>query len=248
MDKVTLSDFRSSLARLKETDSDYTIVGGLAVGQWGEALLTPDERRSFSLPIRSKDIDIRASKDVTMMLLRNLKEEGAIPSTIVKRIPKDPRMSFPSVAIPVRLIREKGELRTTVEGLTGLPLLDQQTPLGIKWYGSRIPYGDLYLLDPCSLLVCKLNALHTRPPGESGNDKVHAEILSLVIPRFIAKALHRHREQGDPYHPGADATHMLSFLERDPWDALLPPEQKNAVVDACEQFRPKAPDDVGTPG
>lgn len=247
MDQVTLADFRSSLERLKETDSDYTVIGGLAVGQWAEALLSPDERRSFSLPIRSKDIDIRASKDVTMMLLRNLKEEGATLSTIIKRIPKDPTMSFPSVSVPIRLIRESGELSTTVEGLTGLPLLDRQTSLGIKWYGSRIPYGELYLLDPCSLLVCKLNALQTRPPGESENDKVHAEILSLIIPRFIAKALKRHHEKGDPYHPGADATHLLSFLQRDPWAGLLPLEQKNAVVDACVQVQASPPKDAGIP-
>jgi len=73
------------------------------------------------------------SKDVTMMSLRNLKEEGATPSTIIKRIPKDSTMSFPSVSVPVRLLGETGELSTTVEGLTGLPLLDQQTSLGIKW-------------------------------------------------------------------------------------------------------------------
>jgi len=58
--------------------------------------------------------------------------------------------------------------------------------------------------------------LHTRPPGESENDKVHAEILSLVIPRFIAKALHRHREQGDPYHPEFMGTEkIIEIIERE---------------------------------
>lgn len=108
--------------------------------------------------------------------------------------------------------------------------------------------GDLYLLDPCSLLICKLNALHARTPGESENDKVHAEILSLVIPRFIAKAPQRHCEKGDPSHPGADATHLLSFLQQNPWDALLPPEQKNAVVEACAQAQITSPNGAGIPG
>jgi hypothetical protein len=97
------------------------------------------------------------------------------------------------------------------------------------------------------LLGCILNALQTRPPGESENDKVHAEILSLIIPRFIAKALQRHCEKGDPYHPGADAIHLISFLERDPCDALLPLEQNNAVVDACAQVQTPAPTTRGSP-
>lgn len=247
-DLVTLADFRSSLAELSALEAEYAIIGGLAVGQWAEALLLPAEKRFFAIPIRSKDIDLRSSKDVATAFVLALKASGARPKTLVKRNPKDWSKAFPSIAIPVTLTRGTETVETTVEALSALPLLDQFVDGEIIFHGTALRYGDLYLLDPCSLLVCKLNALQTRPPGESENDKVHAEILSLIIPRFISKALQRHREKGDPYHPGADATHLLSFLQRPPWDALLPLEQKNAVVDACAQVQTPAPNDAGITG
>ncbi|WAC19558.1 hypothetical protein OVA24_20245 [Luteolibacter sp. SL250] len=233
---VSLADFSLALARLQETETRYCVVGGLAVGQWAEILLPPSLRKEFPLPVRSKDIDLRAEKSDAMMFVRNLKDAGAKPGIVIKRIPKDGERSFPSIAVPLTLPATSsigGDTPTTIEALSGLPLLDEPGPFGtILHHGTPLRYGDIYLLDPCSLLVCKLNALHTRPPGESENDKIHARILSFVIPRFISKALRRYKDGKDSYHPGKDASRLASFLRKDPWQGLIPEEERRRVLES----------------
>ena len=128
---VTLRDFKPALEAMLETESKYCLVGGLAVGQWAEALLAPVTREQFELPVRSKDIDIRASKSDAMMFVKNLQERGASPQTICKRVPKDVTKAFPSVAIPIQLRDSDGVIKhTTVEALSAMPLLDEIHPDG----------------------------------------------------------------------------------------------------------------------
>jgi hypothetical protein len=67
--QITLEDFLPALEALLETETEYCLVGGLAVGVWAEVFLTPIEKTRFELPIRSKDIDIRAAKADAMMFL-----------------------------------------------------------------------------------------------------------------------------------------------------------------------------------
>lgn len=232
---MTLRDFKPALEAMLETESVYCLVGGLAVGQWAEALLAPSTREQFELPIRSKDIDIRASKSDAMMFVKNLQERGATAQTICKRIPKDPTTSFPSIAIPIQLRDPDGVIiSTTVEALSGMPLLDSTLPDGrVSIQGSPMRYGQIYLLDPCSLLICKLNAIHTRPPGESDNDSKHATILSLVIPSFIQRTLDRLNSKKDKYHPFKDSERLAGFLTKEPWSGLIPQKEKERVLKAC---------------
>lgn len=230
--QVTLQDFRPALEAMLETESDYALVGGLAVGVWAELFLSSAERDRFQLPIRSKDIDIRAAKSDAMMLLKNLKERGSRIGVICKRMPKDPTQSFPAVAISIHL--PDSGIQTTLEALTGMPALDTALPDGtVETHGTTLRYDKLQVLDPCSLMICKLNALLTRPAGESDNDRKHATILSLVIPRFIQRALERHQTQQDPYHPGIDARRLAGFLKSEPWASLIPAQERNAILEAC---------------
>lgn len=232
---LTLRDFKPALEAMLETESKYCLVGGLAVGQWAEALLAPSIRERFDLPVRSKDIDIRASKSDAMMFVKNLQERGASPQTICKRVPKDATKAFPSIAIPIQLRDSDGVIKsTTVEALSGMPLLDTTLPDGrVSNHGTPMRYGKIYLLDPCSLLICKLNAIHTRPPGESDNDGKHATILSLVIPRFIQRTLDRLTSKKDKYHPFTDSERLAGFLNKEPWSGLIPLDEKERVLKSC---------------
>jgi hypothetical protein len=229
---ITLNDFRPALEAMLETESEYTLVNGLAVGVWAEVFLSQSERDRFDLPIRSKDIDIRAAKSDAMMLLKNLKERGSQIGTICKRTPKDTTQSFPAIAVPIQL--PGSGMMTTVEALSGMPTLDTALPDGtVETHGTTLRFDKLQVLDPCSLMICKLNALNTRPAGQSDNDSKHATILSLVIPRFIQRALERHQSLHDPYHPGIDARRLAGFLKKDPWAKLIPKEERRALLDAC---------------
>lgn len=230
--RVTLQDFLPALEALRETESDYCLVGGLAVGAWAEVFLTSGERTLFDLPIRSKDIDIRAAKADAMMFLRNLRDEGCKIGTICKRTPKDATQSFPAIAVPIEL--PFSGIKTTVEALSGMPTLDKAVNDVIVTHGTALRYGNIQVLDPCSLMICKLNAIHTRPAGESDNDRKHATILSLVIPRFIERALERSKAHNDPYHPGIDAQRLAGFLRADPWENLIPQNERRVMLDACD--------------
>jgi len=243
---VTLRDFRPALEAMLETESTYCLVGGLAVGQWAEALLTPEERKRFEIPIRSKDIDIRASKSDAMMLVKNLNERGAVTQGIFKRVPKDGSKSFPSIAVSIKLPQSGGTYTsTTVEALSGMPLLDVTGENGfILNRGTAMRYGKISLLDPCSLLICKLNAIRTRPPGQSDNDRTHADILTLVIPRFIEKTLERMVTKKDDYHPYEDSNRLAEILGKKVWSELIAEDQKDRILSACQ----KARDDMGVRG
>jgi hypothetical protein len=238
--RVTLIDFENGLKLLRETQTPYCLVGGLAVGMWTEEFLTPQEKSAFDLPIRSKDIDLRSAKEAATILALQLKSEGAITSHGITRKPKNADRSFPSFATSVQLPATPSRhecIQTTIEALSGMPLLDEyldEQKTMIRQNGTTVLLRGIYLLDPCSLMICKLNAIHTRPASESDNDRKHATILSLVIPRFIERALERCRAHDDPYHPGIDAQRLAGFLRRDPWQQLIPDNERQAMLDACD--------------
>lgn len=239
---VTLEDFKPTLTLLRDTKTIYCVVGGLAVGRWGEIFLKPEEKTEFSLPVRSKDLDIRAQKDAAVILTLHLRNEGAVVSNAVTRTPKNREASFPSYAVTVALVDKENHVqlepkyvKTTVEALSGMPLLDQyDADNSIRQNGTALLHKNLYLLDPCSLLICKLNAIHTRPPGESDNDRKHATILSLVIPRFIKRTLDRLNSKTDKYHPFTDSERLAGFLKKEPWSGLIPQEEKERVLKSCK--------------
>lgn len=237
---VTLADFEDALVMLRETKTPYSLVGGLAIGVWSEELLTPSEKKDFELPIRSKDIDMRSGKDAAVILALELRHQGAIVSHGATRIAKDPNQSFPCFVTVIKLPpkpNEKERIETTVEALAGMPLLDtyqDESKTKIQHHGTTLQAHGIYLLDPCSLMVCKLNAIHTRPAAESENDLKHTKILSLVIPRFIQRALERHRDHQDPYHPKTDAQRLAHFLTQQPWEDLIPNHERQIILEACE--------------
>ena len=238
--QVTLADFENGLKLLRDTQTPYCLVGGLAVGMWTEEFLTAQEKSAFDLPIRSKDIDLRSAKEAATILTLHLKSEGAHASHGITRKPKNTDRSFPSFAASVQLpatTHRQECIQTTIEALSGRPLLDEyldEEKTTIRHNGTTMLLRGIYLLDPCSLMICKLNAIHTRPAGESDNDRKHATILSLVIPRFIKRALERSKAHNDPYHPGIDAQRLAGFLRKDPWKDLIPECEKVAMLDACD--------------
>lgn len=229
---VTLKDFLPALEAMAETESDYCLVGGLAVGAWAETFLGPEDRIRFELPLRSKDIDIRAAKADAMMLLKNLKERGVKIGVVYKRMSKDPDKAFPVIAAPITL---PTGITSTVEALSGMPTLDKTRPDGrIQTHGTALRFGNIQIIDPCSLMICKLAAIKGRPPGESDNDQKHATILSLVIPLFIQNALERNQKNQDPYHPRIDARRLAGFLTKEPWKYLIPKHEREAMLNACQ--------------
>jgi len=81
--------------------------------------------------------------------------------------------------------------------------------------GSWIKVDGIVVLDPCTLLVSKLAALHGRPQGESNNDAPLCQILVEVVPVFLAEIAER-REMGQTeYDPVADAWRLWLVRARE---------------------------------
>lgn len=121
-----MADFRPALKLLRETQTPYCLVGGLAIGQWAEEFLKPDEKKTFEIPIRSKDIDLRAEKETAVILTLHLRAAGATAFTGILRKPKNPKQGFSSYAATLELppTENSPAVKTTIEALLGLPLLD----------------------------------------------------------------------------------------------------------------------------
>lgn len=68
---------------------------------------------------------------------------------------------------------------STVEILERLPLLDSS--IHEPPNGTVVMLGGVHILDPFSLIICKLHAFHTRPAIERGHDLDHLKILSTLL-------------------------------------------------------------------
>lgn len=178
---VYLSDLIPALAELNEVEAEYAVVGGLAIGKWAESLLTPSQKERFALPILSKDLDIRGTRYEGRHLFMTFRETDFRPHSWVSARRKNaPEMG------QVFAFEVEGKSKSfSVETIEWLPLLDGAE--GSERQGSHLLVGGVYLLDPCSLMVCKIHAFNTRPEAKKSNDAAHIAILSDVIPAFLAR-------------------------------------------------------------
>jgi hypothetical protein len=101
---------------------------------------------------------------------------------------------------------------TSIEVLEGLPV--EEMEFADDAIGSWVTIDGIVVLDPCTLLVAKLAALHGRPQGEENNDAQHCEILVDAIPSFLGEVESLRSERRIDYDPVADAWRLLLVLER----------------------------------
>jgi len=79
--------------------------------------------------------------------------------------------------------------------------------------GTWITIDGISILDPCTLLLAKLAALHERPQGESHNDAQHCQILAEAIPAFLKELPILREERGVEYDATADAWRLWTILQ-----------------------------------
>lgn len=69
----------------------------------------------------------------------------------------------------------------TVEILERLPLLD--SGIDDPPNGTVVTLKGVHVLDPFSLMICKLHAFHTSPHAEQGRDLGRLKILATLLPK-----------------------------------------------------------------
>jgi hypothetical protein len=179
---VTLADFAKALCEVAaDAGGEYVLVGGLAVGAWANAFGIGD-----GTPMFSKDIDLRGTRLAAKAVVHALKCEGAIIKGFVSVTRKEPPGLGKNYVAPIELPDGRA---TQVEVLEALPWVDDGPD---RPYGFGVEVAGIPLLDPLSLFIGKLHAWHHRDdPDKTSNDRLHLELLSEIIPKFLAEAERR---------------------------------------------------------
>lgn len=205
-----LDEFRPLIQRLQASQTEYALIGGLAVAQYGERYLSASQKYNHHFPIYSKDIDFCGGQSLYEALQREIPAMGMqLVSGMGAVRPKPETNRVPGYVLAVMLDGES----TSIEIMERLPLHNLDLPEN-HVTGSFVTIDGIVILDPCTLLLAKLAAFHERPQGDVNNDAAHCAILIDVIPVFLADVAERRKEKLTDYDPGPDAWRLLRVLER----------------------------------
>lgn len=180
MDKiVSLSDFSIVVRELADgAESDFVVIGGLAVGAWAQYFRIPTDG-----PIFSKDIDLRGGMLVAQAMGQGMRLQGCKLKGFVTVTRNDPPGLGKSHVLPLVLADGR---ETVIEVLEAMPWVDDGPD---RPYGFGVIINGIPLLDPYSLFIGKLHAWHHRDlPAVANNDRIHLDLLAKIIPAFSVEA------------------------------------------------------------
>ena len=204
----SLADFRPLIERLCKPDGGCALIGGMAVAIYGERYLTPQHKSHFHFPIYSKDIDLEGGREIKKLVADAIAALGYTGRQMGSVQPKDAIKRVPSHFVGFEL----GGEGSNVEILESLPL--DAMAFTDEEIGTWITIDGISILDPFTLLLAKLAALHERPQGESHNDAQHCQILVEAIPAFLRELATLRENRGVEYDALADAWRLWLVLER----------------------------------
>ncbi len=179
---VSLADFAPALRELANgEDSDFVIIGGLAVGAWVQY---------FGIAVQdviySKDIDLRGGRMFAQAIGKSMQLHGCKIKGFVTANRKEPPGLGKNYIIPLDLADGRS---TVIEILEAMPWVDEGKD---RPYGFGVLLDGLPLLDPYSLFIGKLHAWHHRTSEDlASNDRIHLNLLAKVIPLFSTEAQRR---------------------------------------------------------
>jgi hypothetical protein len=226
----SLDEFRPLIDRLNAAGAEYALIGGLAVALYGEKYLSPDTKARFQFPIRSKDMDLQGKAALRKQILTEFPALGWRAKVGINRVAKE---NFPRPALR-NIIVETPNGETSIEILDGLPIEEMEFPDEI--IGSWIDIDGVVALDPCTLLLTKLAALHDPRRTPVNNDAQHCEILIAVIPEFFKELATLREERGIEYGPTADAWRLWTILDRGRFPLPLDHEKAPAFAQWLYRF------------
>ena len=180
--EVAVQDVRALLEYLTASNAQYALAGGLAVGLWAEHILSDHQKEILRLPVYSEDVDFRGYRFLADGIKAWMNSQGIEMGQISVAVRKGAEAMGKIYNMPFRPLDSSSTIpaAATVEILERLPLLDSGIDTPPK--GSVLLLAGVHVLDPFSLMVCKLHAFHTRPERERGHDMEHLKILSTLLP------------------------------------------------------------------
>jgi hypothetical protein len=180
--EIEVQDLLELFEYLTSANAQYTLAGGLAVGLWADKLFVEKERDRFGLPIYSEDVDFRGYRFLADGIKAWMNSQGLEITQISVAIRKGAESMGRIFNMPFRPLNSFSSIRVaaTVEILERLPLLD--SGIDDPPNGTVVVLKGVHVLDPFSLMICKLHAFHTRPQAEQGHDLDHLKILAALLP------------------------------------------------------------------
>lgn len=224
--KISVHDLRGLFLYLTEARAQYALAGGLAVGLWAEHLLDGPMKDRLGLPVYSEDVDFRGHRFLADGIKAWMDAHGIQMGQISVAVRKGAEGMGKIFNMPFRPLDGSSDIQAaaTVEILERLPLLDS----GIEEppNGCTVLLAGVHVLDPFSLLVCKLHAYHTRPVSERGQDLDHLRILAALLPSAVELC----RSKGIGL--AAEASRLAAILDSKKFPMPLGPADSSAIEDA----------------
>ena len=152
----------------------YVLIGGQAVNYWAERYLAEEPELGKLQPFTSEDIDFKGGRDDVQRIARQL----ALPASYPPKVAITALSGF----IPLQI----GNLKTAIEvvrRIPGIPTGIETPAIQAEWEGNTIR-----VLDPISLLACKLKLAAT-VPQERRRDVEHLRILVPCVRAFLGDLL-----------------------------------------------------------
>jgi len=172
----TLQQF-SEVLQIRDADGQpYVLIGGQAVNYWAERYLATEPQLRPLQPFTSEDIDFKGSSEDVQRIAQQLKLSPAYP----------PKVAMTALAgtIPFRI----GDLKSNIEvvrRIPGVSCSEDALAIEAEWEGKTIR-----VLDPISLLACKLE-LSATVPQQKRRDVAHLRILVPCVRAFLNEVLQK---------------------------------------------------------
>jgi hypothetical protein len=178
----------------------YILVGGQAVNYWAERYLPTEPALRPLLPFTSEDIDFRGNREDVQRVAEQLNQRPIYPPKVA--------MTALAGAVPFRI----GELESNIEIVRQIPgvtaAMVEALAIETEWSGRQ-----LRVLDPLSLLACKLELAFTVPQAKR-RDVAHLRMLVTCVRGFLRELLAGVEEGGLPAKGWLGAANRLMQLSK----------------------------------
>ena len=159
----------------------YVLVGGQAVNYWAERYFREEPELKYLQPFTSEDIDFKGGKEDVKRIAEQLHLAPEYPPKV--------EMTALAGCIPFQI----GALESNIEVVRAIPGISGSVDaLAIE---AELGGKTIRVLDPISLLACKLDLLITVSQKER-RDVEHAKILIPCVRAFLREFLDQ-VEQGE---------------------------------------------------
>ena len=176
------------------------LVGGQAVNYWAERYLAEEPELRKHLPFTSGDIDFRGNRDDVRRIADQLALTPVFPHKVA--------MTALAGAIPFRI----GQLSSNIEVVRLIPGVSATT-VDTLAVGAELGGQQIRVLDPISLLVCKVN-LALSVSQVDRQDVEHLKILILCGRGFLRDALREVECSNAPAKGWLGAVNKLAKLAK----------------------------------